>query len=65
MYPEQIFTLLMLIVSVLATACVVGSVRSYRHKLRADPRLVPDGAPKPPRADEVLVAGLAEESVGG
>jgi len=39
MYPEQIFTLLMLIVAVLATALLVGSVRSYWRKLRAGPRL--------------------------
>jgi hypothetical protein len=38
MYAEQIFTLLMLIVAVLATALVVGSVRSYWRKLRAGPR---------------------------
>lgn len=47
MYPEQFFTLLMLIVAVLATALVIGSVRSYWHKLRACPRLAPDDAPKP------------------
>jgi hypothetical protein len=39
MYAEQIFTLLMLIVAVLATALVVGSVRSYWRKLHAGPRL--------------------------
>ena len=40
MYPEHIFTLLMLIVAVLAAAIVVSSVRSYWRKLRAGPRLV-------------------------
>jgi hypothetical protein len=39
MYPEQIFSLLMLIVAVLATALVVGNVRSYWRRLRAGPRL--------------------------
>jgi hypothetical protein len=39
MYPEQIFCLLMLIVAVLAIALFVGSVRSYRRKLRAGPHL--------------------------
>ena len=34
----QIFTLLMLIVAALATAFIVGSVRSYWRKLRAGPR---------------------------
>jgi hypothetical protein len=63
MYPERIFTLLMLILAVLTTALVVGSVRSYWRKLRAGPRLAPDNAP--PRADVVLVAGLAGGSVGG
>jgi hypothetical protein len=42
MYAEQIFTLLMLIVVVLATALVVGSVRSYWRKLRAGPRVTSD-----------------------
>jgi hypothetical protein len=64
MYPEQIFTLLMLIVAVLATAPVVGSVRSYCYKLRAGPRRALDDAPKPPHADVALVAGLADGSVG-
>jgi hypothetical protein len=41
MHSDQIFTLLMLIVAVLATALVVGSVLSYWHKLRAGPRLCP------------------------
>jgi hypothetical protein len=63
--PGADFTLLMLIVAVSATALVVGSVRSYWHKLRAGPRLAPDDAPKPTRADVVLVAGLADGSVGG
>ena len=39
MYPEHIFTLLMLIVAVLAAAIVVSSVRSYWRKLRAGPRV--------------------------
>jgi hypothetical protein len=39
MYPEQIFTLLILIVAFLAAALVVGSVRSYWRELRAGPRL--------------------------
>jgi hypothetical protein len=39
MYPELIFTLLMLIVAVLTVALVVGSVQSYWRKLRAGPRL--------------------------
>ena len=39
MSPEQIFSLLMLIVAVLAVALVVGSVRSYWRKLRAGPHL--------------------------
>ena len=39
MYPEQIFTLLILVFAVLAAALVVGSVRSYRRKLRAGPHL--------------------------
>jgi hypothetical protein len=34
MYLDQIFTLLMLIVAVLAAALVVGSVRSYWRRLR-------------------------------
>jgi hypothetical protein len=38
MSPEQIFSLLMLIVAVLAVALVVGSVRSYWRTLRAGPR---------------------------
>jgi hypothetical protein len=39
MYPEQIFTLLILVFAVLAAALVVGSVRSHWRKLRAGPRL--------------------------
>jgi uncharacterized membrane protein (DUF106 family) len=39
MYPEQIFSLLMLIVAVLVAAIIVSTVRSYWHKLLTDPRL--------------------------
>ena len=47
MYEEQIFTMLMLIVAVLAMALVVGSVRSYWRKLRADPRFASGGVQAP------------------
>jgi hypothetical protein len=39
MYPEEIFSLLMLIVAVLAAAIIVSSVRSYWRKIRVGPRL--------------------------
>jgi hypothetical protein len=45
MYPEQIFSLLMLIVAVLAAAMIVSSVRFYWRKLRAGARLASDVSP--------------------
>jgi hypothetical protein len=39
MYPEQIFSLLMLIIAGLPAAIIASSVRSYWRKLRAGPRL--------------------------
>jgi hypothetical protein len=45
MFPDQFFSLLILIVAVSAAALVVGSVRSYWRKLRAGPRLASGVSP--------------------
>jgi hypothetical protein len=39
MSPEQVFTLIILIVAALAVAFTVGSVRSYWRQIRIGPRV--------------------------